>query len=122
MTDPLVVGQVLFYTGDGKEYREGANANERVHQQTEGHRTEITRLLRPGGIYFLKVEANSPGYEVELRVRRPAPFTDVRQAVKLAMYDHLAQVDAWLLNRPRGAAVERRIRDTGSLLGTYSNP
>jgi hypothetical protein len=70
-------------------------------------------------VYFLKVEANSPGYEVELRIRRPAPYTDPRQAVRLAMYDHLAQVDAWLLNRPRGASVDRRIRDTGSLLGSH---
>ena len=107
------------YTADGKEYREGANANERVHQQTEGHRTEISRMLQPQGVYFLKVEANSPGYEVELRLRRPAPFTDPRQAVRTAMYDHISQVDAWLMNRPRGASVDRRIRDTGSLLGTH---
>jgi HEAT repeat protein len=117
--DPMVVSQVLFYTADGKEYREGANANERVHQQLEGHRTAISRMLKPGGVYFLKVEANAPGYEVELRLRRPAPFTDPRAAVRLAMYDHVAQVDAWLLNRPRGAAVDRRIRDTGSLLGSH---
>ena len=119
VTDPLIVSQVLFYTGDGKEYREGANANERVHQQTEGHRTEISRMLQPKGVYFLKVEANSPGYEVELRLRQAAPFTDPRQAVRTAMYDHISQVDAWLLNRPRGASVDRRIRDTGSLLGTH---
>ena len=36
-----------------------------------------------------------------------------------AMYDHISQVDAWLLNRPRGGSVDRRIRDTGSLLGTH---
>jgi hypothetical protein len=113
------VAQLLFYTADGKEYREGANPNERVHQQTEGHRTALTRLLQPGGVYFLKVESNSPGYEVELRLRRPAPHSDPRDAVRAAMYDHLGQVDAWLLNRPRGAAVDRRIRDTGSLLGTH---
>ena len=119
LPDPFVVAQLLFYTGDGKEYREGANPNERVHQQTEGHRTAMSRLLQPGGVYFLKVEANSPGYEVELRLRRPAPYTDPREAVRAAMYDHLGQVDAWILNRPRGAAVDRRIRDTGSLLGTH---
>ncbi len=117
--DPLVAAQVLCYTADGKEYREGANANERVHQQTEGHRTEISRMLKPGGVYFLKVEANSPGYEVELRLRRPAPYADPREAVRSAMYDHLAQVDAWIMNRPRGASVDRRIRDTGSLLGSH---
>ncbi|MEP7363900.1 MAG: hypothetical protein ABI972_11640 [Acidobacteriota bacterium] len=119
LPDPLVVAQLLFYTGDGKEYREGANPNERVHQQTEGHRTAMSRMLKPGGVYFLKVESNSPGYDVELRIRKPAPYSDPRMAIRQAMYDHVGQVDAWLLNRPRGAAVDRRIRDTGSLLGTH---
>ena len=119
LPDPLVVAQLLFYTADGKEYREGANPNERVHQQTEGHRTAMSRILKPGGVYFLKVESNSPGYDVELRIRKPAPFSNPQDAIRLAMYDHLGQVDAWLLNRPRGAAVDRRIRDTGSLLGTH---
>jgi hypothetical protein len=119
LPDPFVVAQVQFFSADGKEYREGANANERVHQQLEGHRTAITRILAPGGVYFLRVEANSPGYEVELRIRRPAPYTDPREALRQAMYDHIGQVDAWLLNRPRGASVDRRIRDTGSLLGTH---
>ena len=119
LPDPLVVAQLLVYTADGKEYREGANANERVHQQTESHRTAITRTLKPGGVYFLKVEANSPGYEVELRLRALAPYTDPRLAVKQAIYDHMGQVDAWIMNRPRGAAVDRRIRDTGNLMGTH---
>jgi HEAT repeat protein len=117
--DPLVVAELLFYTADGKEYRDGANPNERVHQQTEGHRTAMSRTLQPGGVYFLKVESNSPGYDVELRLRKPAPYTNPELAIRQAMYDHLGQVDAWLMNRPRGAAVDRRIRDTGSLLGSH---
>ncbi|MFO0363106.1 MAG: hypothetical protein ACK55F_00270 [Acidobacteriota bacterium] len=119
LPDPLVVAQLLVYTADGKEYRTGANANERVHQQTESHRTAITRTFQPGGVYFLKVEANSPGYEVELRLRDLAPHSDPRKAVQQAIYDHMGQVDAWILNRPRGAAVDRRIRDTGNLMGTH---
>jgi hypothetical protein len=119
LPDPLVVAQLLFYTADGKEVRDGANPNERVHQQLEGHRTAMTRTLQPGGVYFLKVESNSPGYEVELRIRKHAPYSDVPTAIRQAMYDHLGQVDAWLMNRPRGAAVDRRIRDTGSLLGSH---
>jgi Squalene-hopene cyclase C-terminal domain/HEAT repeats len=101
------------------EYTEGRNENERVHQQNEGHRTEINRLLKPGGTYFLRAEANTPGYEIELRLLKPAPYTDVEMAIRQALYDHLAQVDAWLANRPRGASVERRIRDTGNLMGTH---
>lgn len=119
LPDPFVAAQLLFYAADGKEYREGANPNERVHQQTEGHRTAMSRLLKPGGVYYLKVEANSPGYDVELRIRKPAPYTDPRAAIRQGMYDHLGQVDAWIMNRPRGASVDRRIRDTGSLLGSH---
>ncbi len=119
LPDPLVVAQLQIFTADGQEYREGANPNERVHQQLEGHRTAMSRTLQPGGTYYLRVESNSPGYEVELRLRRLAPYSDPRYAVKQAMYDHSSQVHAWLLNRPRGAAVDRRIRDTGSLLGTH---
>ncbi len=101
------------------EYTEGRNENERVHQQNEGHRAAINRLLKPGGVYFLRAEANAPGYEIELRLLKPAPYDDPRIAVRQAMYDHLGQVDSWLTNRPRGASVERRIRDTGNLMGTH---
>lgn len=100
------------------EYTEGRNENERVHQQNEGHRAAINRILKPGGVYFLRAEGNAPGYEIELRVLKPAPYDDPRMALRQAMYDHLGQVDSWLTNRPRGASVERRIRDSGNLMGT----
>ena len=123
--DKTTVQQLLSKTGlSGAllpivEYTEGRNENERVHQQNEGHRSEINRLLKPGQTYFLRAEANAPGYEIELRVLRPAPYDDPTMAVRQALYDHLGQVDAWLANRPRGASVERRIRDTGNLMGTH---
>ena len=101
------------------EYTEGRNENERVHQQNEGHRAAIVRLIKPGGIYFLRAEANAPGYEIELRVLPPAPYRDPRLAVRQAMYDQIGQVDSWLSNRPRGASVERRIRESGNLMGTH---
>lgn len=103
----------------GDEYEEGKNSNERVHQQAEQHRIAINRNLKPGHVYFLRVEANAPGYGLELRIVRPAPFDNPQQAVRHGLYDHLGQVSSWLNNRPRGASVERRIRDTGNLLGTH---
>jgi len=100
------------------EYEEGFEENERVHQQDEKHRTSITRLVKPGGVYFLRVEANAPGYQLQLRVVKPAPYTDPRMAVRQGIYTQIGQVDAWITNRPRGASVERRLRDSGNLLGT----
>ena len=96
----------------------GKHLNETTHEQVEEHRTAIVRTLKPGGVYLLRVEANSPGYDLEVRIRRPAPFTDPREAVRLAMYDHVAQVSAWLMNRPRGNSLDRRLRDTGSMYGS----
>ena len=100
------------------EYAEGADGNERAHQQDEPHRANICRKFQPGETYFLRVEANAPGYQVQLRLLRPAPYSDPRLAIRQGMYTQIGQVDAWLTNRPRGASVERRIRDTGNLLGT----
>ncbi|MGH9768790.1 MAG: hypothetical protein ACREAB_15270, partial [Blastocatellia bacterium] len=121
--DHTLAAQLRFYALDASgalvEYTEGRNENERTHQQNEQHRASIVRLIKPGGTYFLRAEANAPGYEIELRVLKPAPYDDPRMAVRQAMYDHLGQVDSWLTNRPRGASVERRIRDTGNLMGTH---
>ena len=50
------------------EYTDGKNENERNHQQQEQHRIAVNRNLQPGETYFLRVEANSPGYDLELRV------------------------------------------------------
>lgn len=101
-----------------EEYKEGQDGNERVHQQDEEHRSNISRLLKPRETYFLRVEANAPGYQLELRLLKPAPYADPRLAIRQAIYTQIGQVDAWLTNRPRGASVERRIRDSGNLLGT----
>ncbi len=121
--DHTLAAQLRFYALDESgalgEYTDGRNENERTHQQNEQHRAAIVRVLKPGKTYFLRAEANAPGYELELRVLKPAPYDDPRMAVRQAMYDHLGQVDSWLTNRPRGAAVERRIRDTGNLMGTH---
>jgi hypothetical protein len=121
--DHTLAAQLRFYAYDSSgtlvEYTEGRNENERTHQQNEQHRSAISRLIKPGGAYFVRAEANAPGYEIELRVLKAAPYDDPRMAVRQAMYDHIAQVDAWLTNRPRGASVERRIRDTGNLMGTH---
>jgi hypothetical protein len=117
-TDPLVAARVRVYTPDGKEFTDGKHLNESAHEQVEEHRTAVVRTLRPGTVLLLRVEANSPGYDLEVRVRRPAPYTDPREAVRLAMYDHVAQVSAWLMNRPRGNSLDRRLRDTGSMYGT----
>jgi hypothetical protein len=108
----------LFTEGKKVDVAEGMDPNERTHQQDEQHRTNISRIFEPGRVYFLRVEANAPGYQLQVRVLPPAPYTDPRMAVRQAMYTHIGQVDAWLTNRPRGASVERRIRDSGNLLGT----
>ena len=123
IADHTLAAQVRCYTRDASgnlvEYTEGRNENERTHQQNEPHRSAIDRVVKPGGTYWLRAEANAPGYELEVRLLKPAPYDDPRQAVRQAMYDHLAQTDAWLTNRPRGASVERRIRETGNLMGTH---
>ena len=108
----------LFNEGQKTSVEEGRDPNERNHQQDEPHRTEISRLFMPGQTYYLRVEANAPGYQLQLRLLPPAPYKNPRLSIRQGTYNQIGQVDAWLSNRPRGASLERRIRDTGNLLGT----
>ena len=98
-------------------YYDGRDLNERIHQQDDNFRSFVTRRVQPGGTYYLRVEANQPGYELEVRLVDPAPFDTPQRALKQSIYYHLAEVDAWLIHRPRNIAVHQRVRDGSSLFG-----
>ena len=98
-------------------YYDGRDLNERLHQQDDNFRSFVTRRVHPGGTYFLRVEANQPGYELEVRLIDPAPFDTPQKALRQSIYYHLAEIDAWLIHRPRNIAVHRRVRDGSSLFG-----
>lgn len=98
-------------------YYDGRDLNERLHQQDDNFRSFVTRRVHPGGTYFLRVETNQPGYELEVRLVEPAPFETPQQALRQSIYYHLAEIDAWLIHRPRNIAVHRRVRDGSSLFG-----
>ena len=98
-------------------YYDGRDVNERIHQQDDNFRAFVTRRVHPGGTYFLRVEANQPGYELEVRLVDPAPFDSPQRALRQSIYYHLAEIDAWLIHRPRNIAKHRRVRDGSSLFG-----
>ena len=108
----VIPGPVPVYT-----YEEGRAINERAHQQDRSFRTFVTRTLEPGETYYLRVEANQPHYEMEVRVFDPAPYDDPVRAVRQGIYYHLAEIDAWLIHRPRNIALHRRVRDATALFG-----
>ena len=107
-----IPGPLPVYT-----YEEGRALNERAHQQDRSFRTFITRKVMPGETYYLRVEANQPAYEMEVRLFDPAPFDDPAAAVRQAVRYHAAEIDAWLIHRPRNVALHRRIRDATALFG-----
>ena len=98
-------------------YYDGRDVNERLHQQDDNFRSFVTRRVHPGGTYFLRVEANQPGYELEVRLVDRAPYETPQRALWQSIYYHLAEIDAWLIHRPRNIAVHRRVRDGSSLFG-----
>ena len=108
----VIPGPVPVYT-----YEEGRDINERAHQQDRSFRTFVTRKVEPGQTYYLRVEANQPAYEMEVRLFDPAPYDDPVRAVKQAIYYQLAEIDAWLTHRPRNIASHRRARDATALFG-----
>ena len=73
----VIPGPEQVYT-----YYDGRDVNERVHQQDDNFRSFVTRRVQPGGTYYLRVEANQPGYELEVRLVEPAPFESPQQALR----------------------------------------
>ena len=108
----VIPGRIPVYS-----YWEGRDLNERIHQQDTNFRSFATRQVMPGGVYYLRVEANQPGYQLEVRLSGPAPYDDPVRATEQAIYYQLAEVDAWLIHRPRNIALDRRVRDGTSLFG-----
>ena len=108
----VVPGPIPVYT-----YEDGRALNERAHQQDRSFRTFVTRAIEPGETYYLRVEANQPHYEMQVRLFDPAPYDDPVDAVRQGIYYHLAEIDAWLIHRPRNIAPHRRVRDATALFG-----
>ncbi len=108
----VIPGPLPVYT-----YEEGRAINERAHQQDRSFRTFITRKAMPGETYYLRVEANHPAYEIEVRLFDPAPYDDPAAAVRQGVRYHAAEIDAWLIHRPRNIALHRRVRDATALFG-----
>ncbi len=108
----VVPGPIPVYT-----YEQGRALNERAHQQDRSFRTFVTRKLEPGQTYYLRVEANQPHYELQVRVFKPGPYSDPVAAVRQGVYYHVAEIDAWLIHRPRNIALHRRARDATALFG-----
>ncbi len=76
-------------------------------------------MIKPGGDYFLRAEANAPGYEIELRVVETRALR--RSADGRAAGDvRSSGSGGFLADKPASrGSVERRIRDTGNLMGTH---
>ena len=108
----VIPGPIPVYT-----YEDGRALNERAHQQDRSFRTFVTRAIQPGETYYLRVEANQPHYEMQVRLFDPAPYDDPVDAVRQGIYYHLAEIDAWLIHRPRNIAPHRRVRDATALFG-----
>lgn len=101
----------LVLNNDGRDF------NERLHQQAELYRKVISRVLKPGGVYYLRVEANHPAYEIELRTFDPPPYRDARKATELGTYFHTAEVNAWMVHRPRDSINYQRVRINPQIAG-----
>jgi hypothetical protein len=65
------------------------------------------RVISPG-IYYVRVMANHPAYQLHTDVYPVPPYTDPRQAVRTAMDYIVRKGDSWHANVPRRGAVVLR--------------
>ena len=67
-----------------------------------------TRILKPGGTYYLRVAADHPAYQLRMYDYPLPPYRDPRQAVRTGMDFIVNMGDTWLSNTPRRGAVALR--------------
>ena len=66
-----------------------------------------TRILQPGQIYYVRVDANHPAWLRAFSYPVP-PYNDPRQAVRTGMDFLINMGDTWLSNTPRRGAIALR--------------
>ncbi|MGC2659980.1 MAG: hypothetical protein WA324_18635, partial [Bryobacteraceae bacterium] len=67
-----------------------------------------TRILQPGGTYYLRIDANHPSFQLHTFDYPVPPYTDPHQAVRTGMDFLVNMGDSWLSNTPRRGAVALR--------------
>jgi HEAT repeat protein len=67
-----------------------------------------TRILKPGGEYYVRIAANHPAYQLKTFDYTVPPYTDPHVAVRAGMDFLINMGDTWLSNTPRRGAVALR--------------
>ena len=94
---------------DAVPYSEGASIYQiEATQNYPGLYKFRTRILRPGEIYYVRVDANHPAYQLHTCEYPVPPYKDPRQAVRTGMDFLINMGDTWLSNTPRRGAVALR--------------
>ncbi len=111
---PLDVDLFTKGSGDGaaagvKPYSEGASIYQiEATQNYPGLYKFRTRILQPGGTYYIRVHANHPAYQLRMLSYPLPPYKDPRQAVRTGMDFLINMGDSWLSNTPRRGAIALR--------------
>ncbi len=67
-----------------------------------------TRIVKPGGEYYVRVAANHPAYQLKTFDYPVPPYTDPHVAVRAGMDFIINMGDTWLSNTPRRGSVALR--------------
>ncbi|HEX4808553.1 MAG TPA: HEAT repeat domain-containing protein [Bryobacteraceae bacterium] len=96
-------------TGGIEPYTTGASIYQiEATQNYPGLYKFRTRILQPGGTYYLRVHANHPSFQLRTFDYPVPPYTDPHQAVRAGMDFLVNMGDSWLSNTPRRGAVALR--------------
>jgi len=67
-----------------------------------------TRILEPGQVYYLRLAANHPAFQLHTYDYPLPPYSDPHQAVRAGMDFLINMGDTWLSNTPRRGAIALR--------------
>jgi HEAT repeat protein len=107
--DVFTLGKNAAGEADVVPYTDGASVYRiEATQNYPGLYKFRTRILKPGGTYYVRVAADHPAYQLRTYDYPVPPYTDPHQAVRAGMDFLIDMGDTWLSNVPRRGAVALR--------------
>jgi hypothetical protein len=109
--DDLPADVSVFREQSGKmvEFLEGQDPPSAPHEVQALPGNKFTpRLLKDGGVYYVRVRANHPEYKLRTRLYNAPPYQDPKEAVRAAIDYLMGAGDSWFANTPRrGGTLDR---------------
>ncbi|MDX2034021.1 MAG: hypothetical protein SF339_25330 [Blastocatellia bacterium] len=106
---PADVSVFTIEKSEAKPYERGADPVTPPHEVQSLPGNKFTTRILTKGVYYVRVEARHPAYQLRTSVYDAPPYKDPRKAVRAGMDYIVSAGDSWHANTPRHGGLVNRV-------------